>query len=386
LLSTVLLLAHLHPCFQESLCESEHTVKDELVNRILASKSPISGFNGIVESAATFSKVLSIDGKEVNVTLTRFDIISNGTKFMKIRAICTLESYTFILETPNILLEQNETTQTSNEALSVKTLASIQPLSNDNPVRYDWNGIKFISTHSRPLYVKYDHPDNGPYNPPTYDIPVDEAEPTQFKTQSGTLIRHIPKHSIDKLEQNFAFELAAVLTPLLAYLFGLPELVGSKVAGIIVAIIIAILTALGWAYNVWVNDVVRTEMGDGWLYMWGAGSWWVFSWCWSSFGAWRDNGFFLMWIGPDDADYVIGDVNGDKRVDSVDLGMVYSALGSWHPACDLNFDGKVNYADLGLEFGYYLGWQTRHYTYAPPIETTATTFGQTINIIARKYP
>lgn len=84
----------------------------------------------------------------------------------------------------------------------------------------------------------------------------------------------------------------------------------------------------------------------------------------------------------------LGDLNWDGEIDSIDLTIIYSNLGSnpANPKYDLNKDGKINYIDLGLEFGYYLGWQTRNYTYAPPIETTATTFGQTINQIRQKYP
>ncbi|MEM2972438.1 MAG: hypothetical protein QW270_08495 [Candidatus Bathyarchaeia archaeon] len=81
------------------------------------------------------------------------------------------------------------------------------------------------------------------------------------------------------------------------------------------------------------------------------------------------------------------DVNGDYKIDSIDLGIVYDSLGSNNLVCDLNGDNKVNYHDLGLEFGYYLGWQTRHYTYVPPaIEKTATAFRQAINQIRQKYP
>jgi hypothetical protein len=83
----------------------------------------------------------------------------------------------------------------------------------------------------------------------------------------------------------------------------------------------------------------------------------------------------------------IGDINDDGKVDWVDVGMVFQSLGSNNYDCDLNGDGKVNYKDVSLELGYYLGYQTRHFTNVPPgIEITATAFGQAINQIARKYP
>ncbi|MEM2971809.1 MAG: dockerin type I domain-containing protein [Candidatus Bathyarchaeia archaeon] len=82
----------------------------------------------------------------------------------------------------------------------------------------------------------------------------------------------------------------------------------------------------------------------------------------------------------------MGDLNEDGVVDNTDLSVMYHNLGSNNSTCDLNLDGKVNYKDLALEFGYYLGWQTRYYTYVPPaIEITATAFGQAINQIRQKY-
>jgi hypothetical protein len=95
-----------------------------------------------------------------------------------------------------------------------------------------------------------------------------------------------------------------------------------------------------------------------------------------------DNTFVDGWVIVS----IPGDINGDGKVDWVDVGMVYRALGSWNSDCDLNCDGKVNYKDVSLEFGYYLGWVTRRYTYAPPIQTTVTAFGQAINHIRQKYP
>jgi hypothetical protein len=89
----------------------------------------------------------------------------------------------------------------------------------------------------------------------------------------------------------------------------------------------------------------------------------------------------------------VGDLNKDNRVDMQDMGVVYSALGSnwrnyyWNSIADIDDNGKVNYRDLGLEFGFYLGYQTRYYTSVPSgIEMTATAFGQAIKEIARKYP
>jgi hypothetical protein len=59
---------------------------------------------------------------------------------------------------------------------------------------------------------------------------------------------------------------------------------------------------------------------------------------------------------------VIGDVNGDGKVDITDIAMVAAAFGSypgspkWNPACDLNGDLKIDVADIAIvcaHFGQY---------------------------------
>lgn len=43
--------------------------------------------------------------------------------------------------------------------------------------------------------------------------------------------------------------------------------------------------------------------------------------------------------------------------------------------------------DIGSEFGYYLGWQTRYCKcVSPAIEKTATALEQAVNQIRQKYP
>jgi hypothetical protein len=102
--------------------------------------------------------------------------------------------------------------------------------------------------------------------------------------------------------------------------------------------------------------------------------------------------FCIVKLWEDYINHPLGDINVNGKVDTIDVGIVFQALGSypgqpnWNSDCDLNCDGKVNWRDLSLEFGYYLRWQTRHYTYAPPVGATATAFGQAINTIRQKYP
>jgi uncharacterized protein (DUF2141 family) len=51
---------------------------------------------------------------------------------------------------------------------------------------------------------------------------------------------------------------------------------------------------------------------------------------------------------------IVGDVNGDGKVDMNDIGTAARAFGSqpgdlkWNPDCDLNHDGKIDLKDIGL--------------------------------------
>ena len=51
---------------------------------------------------------------------------------------------------------------------------------------------------------------------------------------------------------------------------------------------------------------------------------------------------------------IIGDLNGDGKVDIKDIAIVAAAFGSfpgharWDPAADLNGDGKVDIKDIAL--------------------------------------
>jgi len=70
--------------------------------------------------------------------------------------------------------------------------------------------------------------------------------------------------------------------------------------------------------------------------------------------AWGEN---VGWINLDDASFFVGftcaaDLNGDGDVDGADLGLLLGAWGGGGPA-DLNGDGTVDGADLGLLLG---GW------------------------------
>lgn len=56
---------------------------------------------------------------------------------------------------------------------------------------------------------------------------------------------------------------------------------------------------------------------------------------------------------------LVGDVNGDGKVDMIDIGLVCKAYGTspevprWDPRCDLNGDNKIDMKDIGLACMHY---------------------------------
>ncbi len=70
------------------------------------------------------------------------------------------------------------------------------------------------------------------------------------------------------------------------------------------------------------------------------------------------NPFSAVTILPNSANIapiLVGDINGDGMVNGADLGLLLSAWGSSDPAADLSGDGLVNGADLGLLLGNWTG-------------------------------
>lgn len=59
------------------------------------------------------------------------------------------------------------------------------------------------------------------------------------------------------------------------------------------------------------------------------------------------------------SDSLLGDINGDGKVDYKDLGLLAAAYGSkpgdpnWNPNCDADGDNRIGYIDLGLLAKYY---------------------------------
>jgi type IV secretory pathway VirB2 component (pilin) len=166
-----------------------------------------------------------------------------------------------------------------------------------SPVYETWDGITFITTASTPLHVEYNHVDNGPYNPPTYNIPPNEASPTTLKGTSKYHL-HIPVWMINDIKNGGTLtSLAGAIGAFLALLLGVPELL-SKIVALFLGIVAGVLAILGLAITAFAESVLRTELNDGWTWVWGMGSWWILVWWWQSLGRWRDWGWLFTTILP----------------------------------------------------------------------------------------
>ena len=74
---------------------------------------------------------------------------------------------------------------------------------------------------------------------------------------------------------------------------------------------------------------------------------------------------------------MMGDVNGDRRVNNRDLGVLQQYLAEWgvainEAAADVNGDSRVNNRDLGLMQQYLTGWDVEFVTPAPSVPDTPT--------------
>lgn len=162
-----------------------------------------------------------------------------------------------------------------------------------SPVYEIWDGITFITTASSPLHIKYNHPDNGPYYPSTYDIPPNEASPTTLKGNEK-YHRHIPVWIIDDMKKRGnLMSLVGAIASLIAILLSIPEGF-TKILAVVLGVIGGVLAVLGIAIVIFAEEVLETEMSDGWTWIWGEGKWWRFLWWWQSFGRWRDWGWFFF--------------------------------------------------------------------------------------------
>jgi hypothetical protein len=165
-----------------------------------------------------------------------------------------------------------------------------------NPLTdYTWNNIYFAPcgtwtlSNGQQVTIKYDHPDN-------YQV---------YNSNTGasyTIVGSNGYYALHLTTQQIANALnTASITGIIGALLSIAGFVADAVVGDVIGVIGAILSGLSCGIQWFVSNVVETELGDGWAYLWGAGSssWWIFhsEWFWLSFGSWRNWGwyFYVVW-------------------------------------------------------------------------------------------
>jgi hypothetical protein len=234
-----------------------------------------------VPHTETTIKTVTIGKHEVRVF--RHDIYSGGEHDVSFEADLTDGRSLYQLKTDPYPLQK----------LLVDLLEPLSPVaaraSSDPISTYLWHGIVFVNRTTNSS-VFYDHPDN-------YDIYDPKVNDSYTIRGNGTLAAiHIPKYAIEDAKQK------ADLGAFFADIWGLIlDSAGSVVAGPlaflgVVVLVLEILESMCELISIFLNQVLQSELGDGWMYLWDPGSWWFFRWIHCSFGAWRDWGWYLVWL------------------------------------------------------------------------------------------
>jgi hypothetical protein len=245
----------------------------------------------LIKNVTTIEKI-AVGRERLEVSIQNLTVIGKGKEENYIRGkIISSDENGFVMAfIPTLCLSELKESVSSSDQL----------LYEENPIRYSWKGITFISTQSNPLFVKYDHPDNGPYSNPTYDIPPDEKS-GQIISGNNAKAVHIPVHEVNDLKSKteISIVLAEALVNVIIKLLEVPEPVATKISAGIAAGLALLIAIVGITAVTFIEKVVATEMGDGWWYMYDFGSFWIFKWCTYSIGAWRDRGIPFFYFGSD---------------------------------------------------------------------------------------
>jgi len=244
----------------------------------------------VVSTTVTAREIL---GEKARVTVHRCDTFQFYHHFVSFNATCEIDGIPIM----NV---------TTDKYPLYKIERSIETCSIPEEWKERWDNILFVLSPGPPeTYIKYNHPDN-------YDTYHQGEINVDYELQGDERIHcHIAQHRIE--EDKAGVELGQIIAGLMGVLMGLlliPEGVLSKVAAGVIALIIGILEVLGEGIKWFLNNVVQTELGDGWSWMWGFGSWWIFKWWTQSFGAWRDWGWFFVVLNTYDVTDYIPKVGG----------------------------------------------------------------------------
>jgi hypothetical protein len=239
------------------------------------------------------SRTFEING--LKVYAKRIDTIKLGKHWVQIEVKTNVEGREIKIKSEPYPIEKIWPPSFSGIDKGYRALSSVSyGTASASLQKYWWDGILFVKAPgSDYFWVKYDHPDNIE----TY-YPMAKNNPYTLNGASKQH-NHIPQYILEdaKYKSTFA-SIAGLLGPIIAGLLAVPELVSKVVAGII-ALVGAILALVGYIIRWLIENIIQTELADGWVYTWGYGklSIWGFviaAWWWMSFGAWKDWGFFFI--------------------------------------------------------------------------------------------
>jgi len=222
----------------------------------------------------------------------RIDIFKLGQHLIQLEAKVTIDGRVITIKSDpypfyKLLPQINQRYRIQEQNLAACATQTSLP-------KYYWDNILFVKAPGSSYYwVKYDHPDNVETY---YPMQINKAYTLNGASRQH---EHIPRYILEDAKYRSTFvSIAGLLGPIIAGLLLVPELVSKVVAGII-ALVGAILALIGYIIRWFIENILQTELYDGWIYTWGYGrlvfwGWTLLAWWYMSFGAWRDWGFFVL--------------------------------------------------------------------------------------------
>jgi len=182
----------------------------------------------------------------------------------------------------------------SNSTDQSNATASASSSSSSGLPQYQWNGITFVQAgtyeyQGASLWVKYDHPDNYEVYHLNPNGSPDVNDEYVIKGASGVEAFHASKSDVNGWISDG--QLGGLATAIAGVVVA-----GSGGIGILLGVFLVIV---GFAFSQFVQQIIQTELGDGWVYVQGVGHWN----CWflhsvgfsASFGSWQ-NWWFHFFI------------------------------------------------------------------------------------------
>lgn len=221
---------------------------------------------------------LELLGKQATLTIHRYDIFHPYQHYVRFEGNCEIDG-----------LNINVTTDTFRLDKIISEYANTQSIIPDE-YKYWWDGILFVQAPGPPeRWIKYDHPDN-------YDTYYPGIINEGYVLEGNSRLHlHIPQHVLETAKEGGTLtSVISACVAVVAAALAIPEPIISKVTAGVIALIAAILTAVGIVIYWFISDVIQTELGDGWSWLWDFGSWWLFKWWRQSFGRWRGWGWLFV--------------------------------------------------------------------------------------------